>query len=460
MSRRLVRVFAGLLLLAQSVDAEGTKLSPGLQNLLATSQRTEWLTVLVDLREQLDFEKLSRGWADKWPPRRSQGALVRGALSEVARRSDRRWVPLLKQLRKRGTVQSWSRVTIVNRFIVTARPAAVRALSRRKDVAAITEEIRGEGALEMQASPKESKPDFRWPSVSLQVPAGLDGTGIVVGLIDSGASSQHDQLRENFLGGENSWFDPLNGTRKPTDSQIGHGTAVLSCAVGRAGDHAGLGIAPGATWIAAVGLDKNFYNNVILTRAADWMLNIGRPDVLIIPWRLPQPACDRSLTRIVNAWRAAGIVVVFAAGNSGPDSSTDVSPANYTKLFPGSGIALSVGAVGRDGRIYEHSSRGPNRCASEVFPQVVAPGADVAAAFPVGSSLYRQVSGTSFAAGIAAGGIALLLQQFPDAAVEEIEEAVRRTATDLGAPGPDPDYGFGMMNVRGALEFLRAQMKP
>jgi subtilisin family serine protease len=465
MSSRTLSVFFYLLAFSQGASGSDTsrvKLSSGLRALLATSGSNASLTVLIDLGDQLDFDQFARRWADQRPPRRSQGLPVRQALGEIARRSDRDWIPLLKRLKKRGMIESWSRVTIVNRFIVTGRPAMVRALSRRADVSAITEEMRGEGALQSTQSTADNSSRF-WPLTALQVPAlreaGLDGTGVVVGLIDSGASNQHEQLRENFRGGTNSWFDPLHQSGSPIDTQLGHGTAVLSCAVGRTAQHDGLGVAPGARWIAAVGLDKQLYNNVILTAAADWMLNVGRPDVLIIPWRLPEPACDPSLRRMVNAWRAAGIVVVFAAGNSGPDPGTDVSPANYTKIFPGSATAFSVGAVGENLQIYEDSSRGPNRCGSEIFPQFVAPGADIPVAFPLGASLYRQVSGTSFAAGFAAGVVALLLQEFPDVAVDDIEQALRQTAVDLGPPGPDPVYGFGMPNVSRALEFLRAHLK-
>jgi subtilisin family serine protease len=478
MARRFLFLFACLLSFARAAGGSTAeipiersperrpeaKLSPGLRLLLAASAKNESVTVLVDLREQLDFGLLQELWARERPSKRSRGLWIRQALAEIARRSDRHWIPLLKRLRKGGDVRAWSRVTIVNRLVITGRPAMVRALARRRDVAAITEEMRGDSALESQATSGQLDSAKRfWPLAALQVPSaraiGLDGKGVVVGLIDSGASNQHEQLSENFRTGSNSWFDPLNQSSSPADAQTGHGSAVLSCAVGRSGEHGGLGVAPAATWIAAVGLERQLYNNVILTAAADWMLNVGRPDVLIIPWKLPERTCDPSMKRMVNAWRAAGIVVIFAAGNSGPEPETDVSPANYTDLFPHPSTALSVGAVGEDLQIYERSSRGPNRCGPEIFPQLVAPGVDVPVAFPAGPSLYRQVSGTSFAAGFVAGAAALLLQKFPDLPVEEVEEALRRTAVDLGAAGPDPVYGFGFVDIRRAVEFLQERTK-
>ena len=64
------------------------------------------------------------------------------------------------------------------------------------------------------------------------------------------------------------------------------------------------------------------------------------------------------------------------------------------------------------------------------------------------------MSGTSFAAAYVAGASALLLQKFPEARVDRIEEALRRGAIDLGPPGPDTAFGYGLINVPRALEYL------
>ena len=237
--------------------------------------------------------------------------------------------------------------------------------------------------------------------------------------------------------------------------QLGHGSAVLSCAVGQRGTPPRSGAAPGAKWVAAVGLDAGRYNNLLLARAADWMLLRARPDVLIIPWRIPGRRCDQSMRRILDAWSAAGIIVVFAAGNGGPATASDVPPANSTKVFPGSRAALSVGAVNARLEIDAESSRGPNSCGDGLFPQLVAPGAALTVAFPAGASTYRQVSGTSFAAGYVAGVAALLLQRCARATAAQIEDALREGAIDLGARGPDTTYGHGLVHAGRALAALR-----
>src|SRR6185295_1502609 len=278
---------------------------------------------------------------------------------------------------------------------------------------------------------------------------GLDGSGVVVGIIDSGASAVHEQLAAGFRGGERSWFDPRGRNAAPEDNWLGHGTGVLSCAVGRNTGGVTVGVAPGARWIACTGLPEGRYNNVLASLCADWMLTEGQPDVLVIAWVLPTSGCDRSLQPLVDAWRAAEILPVFAAGNHGPAAGTDRSPANYTGLYPGGGTALSVGGLTRSGGFYAATSRGPSACGAPAFPLLAAPAEDLPAAFPLAPSTYVQARGTSFAAGFVAGAAALLLQRHPEATVSELEDALVSGAVPLAGSTSN-----GRLDVPGALARL------
>jgi serine protease AprX len=419
------------------------------------------LTYLVDLREQLDFERAAAILSRKPSSRERQRAWVKEALGSIAARGERRLRPLLEHLRRRGDIVTWRGLSIVNRLVVTGRQRGIRALARSNEVDAIAPEVESQAALEEVPDEVDGSAAPGWPLDAVGAREawrlGFDGTGVTVGIIDSGVSSRHEQLRDNFRGGRAAWFDPLREDAEPWDVQTGHGTAVLSCAVGRGTADAAVGVAPGARWIAAVGLNEGRYNNVLVTRAADWMLNVGQPDVLILAFRAPGTGCDGSLRRIVNALRAAQIVVVFAAGNGGPGARTDVSPANYARLFPGSASALSVGAVDSARNVDAHSSRGPNHCGPGLFPQVVAPGSEVRVAVPAGESLYRRATGSSFAAGYVAGASAVLLQAFPAARADEVEDALRNGAIDLGASGPDSTYGHGLVNIPRSLHSLETR---
>ncbi len=405
------------------------KIAEPLRASLQSSPPEAVLRVLVDLQPQVDLEKLGRALARRGATKRERRARVVAALAQVARQSQSALRPFLERARREGLVRSWRGLTIVDRLVVEATPAGIRALAGRPEVASIAAEtelpvlsLAGEPAAAERSS---------WGVIAVGAPAawsrGLDGSGVVVGVIDSGASAVHEQLAAGFRGGERSWLDPRGRNAAPEDTWTGHGTGVLSCAVGRNTGGVTVGVAPGARWIACAGLPEGRYNNVLASLCADWMLTEGQPDVLVIAWVLPTAGCDRSLQPLVDAWRAAEILPVFAAGNHGPAAGTDRSPANYTGLYPGGRAALSVGGLARDGGLYAATSRGPSSCGAPVFPLLAAAAEDLPAAFPLTPSTYVQARGTSYAAGLVAGAAALLLQRHPEAAVSELEDALVST---------------------------------
>jgi subtilisin family serine protease len=441
------------------------KVAAPLRQALAGKPAGEALRVLVDLDLQVDLPRLGRALAHRSKAERR--ARVVAALETVARKSQEQLAPFLADARRRGLVRSWRGFSVVNRLLVEATPAGVLALAQRPEVVA----VEAETELSVPALAGRPVPSLAerisWGVTAVGAPAawrlGLDGSGIVVGIIDSGASAEHEQLAAGFRGGERSWLDPRGRSAAPVDAWSGHGSGVLSCAVGRNAGGVTVGIAPGAQWIACAGLPEGRYNNVLATLCADWMLTRGQPDVLVIAWLLPRPGCDRSLQPLVDAWRSAEILPVFAAGNHGPAAGTDRSPANYAGLYPGRRAALSVGGLGRDGGPYAAGSRGPSGCGAPVFPMLVAPAEDLPAAFPLSPSAYVQARGTSHAAGLAAGAAALLLQRHPQASVSELEDALAAGAVDLGEPGADAVFGYGRLDVPAALASLdriRAAKKP
>ena len=120
-----------------------------------------------------------------------------------------------------------------------------------------------------------------------------------------------------------------------------------------------------------------------------------------------------------------------------PPVTSNRSPANYDRLFPGASLALSVGGLRADGTPFPRSSRGPSRCGGARFPLLAAPAEELVAAFPLSPQTYLRAQGTSFAAGYVAGAAALLLESRPEATVPELEAALREGARDgrLWLPG-------------------------
>ena len=148
---------------------------------------------------------------------------------------------------------------------------------------------------------------------------------------------------------------------------------------------------------------------------------------------------------------AAGIAVVFAAGNTGPGGATSISPANNSG-------AIAVGAVDDLNVIDPTSARGPSTCDARVYPDVVAPGDTIKTSdlsfggFP----FYVSATGTSFSAPHASGVLALLRSAFPNATLAQLKSALTGSAADLGAVGPDNVYGNGLVDAAAAYASLGA----
>ena len=309
---------------------------------------------------------------------------------------------------------------------------------------------------------------------------GFTGQGVVVANLDTGVDVDHPDLNTGWRGGSNSWFNPFSdpansgqcgnpgnctscelSSAAPCDTE-GHGTGTMGVMVGGSAGGTAIGVAPGAKWMAVKIFNDGSAPTTspsIIHQAFQWLLNPDgdgatqdAPDIINGSWELDLiNVCDLQFQPDIQALRAAGIAVVFSGGNTGPYSSTSISPANYPESF-------AVGAVDSSLKIASFSSRGPSACDNSLYPEVVAPGVNVRTADltlgGVFSNSYRTVSGTSFAAPHVAGVMALMLSVFPDLTVDELEFALAQSALDLGYPGADNDYGVGLIDAAEAYRSL------
>jgi subtilisin family serine protease len=312
----------------------------------------------------------------------------------------------------------------------------------------LPEESGGAGELGDQAS--------EWNISKINAPAawarGYRGQGVKIGGMDTGVRREHPDLTSRYFGGDAAWWDPYEEHSDPYDAD-GHGTHTMGTILG--GDASGkdIGVAPDAKWIAARMWNDGGLGALDATDAIfQWFLNPdGDPETDDAPravsnsWGFDYDGCLIDFRRAVVAWRAAGIVPVFASGNSGPGYASSDSPGNYPETY-------SVGATDSSDRIASFSGRGPSDCDEQrIKPDVSAPGVSVRSC--VGSG-WQSWSGTSMATPHITGAAAVLLSVDPTLTVEEIEATLSATAVDLGAVGMDNDFGSGRLDLDAAVVML------
>jgi hypothetical protein len=275
----------------------------------------------------------------------------------------------------------------------------------------------------------------------------ITGAGVVVANMDTGVDWQHLALRESYRGynpkglanHQFSWFDATSEQASYPYDGYGHGTHTLGTLAGADG----LGVAPGAKWIAARIFDTNGYAYDSWIHAGfQWILSPGgdparAPDVLSNSWGSNNGyALDfQPDVRLLNA---AGIDTYFSNGNSGPYPGSVGSPASYPESF-------GVGAVDDSGWIANFSSRGPSPFGF-LKPDVVAPGISILSSIPGGG--YGKSNGTSMAVPQVAGVAALMRSAVPGLTITQTRYALTSTVSrPVSATYPNNDYGWGRIDA-------------
>ncbi|MDO5018506.1 MAG: S8 family serine peptidase [Lagierella massiliensis] len=287
----------------------------------------------------------------------------------------------------------------------------------------------------------------------------LYGTDIVIGFLDSGVDLEgdeyknpeiYDNWRGHTEGASTSWYDVFEESQFPISSGQGHGTAVVSTAVGE-----NIGVAPKATWILARAFKSQTTSNSNILKAAQWFLAPGgradlAPNIVNNSWG--KTILDRWFDPMINAWINAGIIPVFSAGNT--EYFNYLGSIDYPAALLD---VISVGAVDKNNLLADFSGLGPSpldTTKSVIKPDVVAPGVDVYAADL--NNHYAYWSGTSFSTPKVSGVIALILQANRNLNNEDMKNILTLTASPLKDEqfntSPNMGYGHGIVDALAGVE--------
>lgn len=298
--------------------------------------------------------------------------------------------------------------------------------------------------------------------------AGFTGAGVTIGVVDSGIMRSHPALAGRVTQ-ELIYIDPATNNTA-VDDVLGHGTWVSEIAAGKAyGDFPG-GIAPGASLVSARILsDKAPSDNgstpptkVTADDAVPFqyinadLIHAG-VKVMSNSWGgITWDATDTATTKgfhdayndFINQW---GGLVVFAAGNaSQPNPSTTASLPSLAPDLEKGWLAVVAVDSNHPTQLASYS----NQCGVAMDYCLAAPGdVVVSGKDDTGSKpTLWIVKGTSFAAPAVSGAAALVWQAFPYFTNDQVRQTLLGTADDLGAPGVDPVFGYGMLDVGKAVK--------
>jgi subtilisin family serine protease len=489
---RALRALLLLLALAPLPGSAAALIEPRLAQALREGSEQEFFVIL----DAANVDTAARSADPRVRAKRT--AAVRDALLEHAARTQ---APLREWLDRRGI--PYRSFHIVNALLVQGGEGLARTLARRDDVLRIEGNPRvrvprptpGEQIDIAKKALAAIEPGISATNAPVLWGLGYTGQGIVVGGQDTGVSWTHAALKSHYLGWDGThadhdyhWHDSVHAQVNPQSTgnscgysasapcdDDGHGTHTMGTTVGDDGAGNRIGMAPGARWIACRNMDAGWGAPSTYLECFEWFLApypVGgtpaqgdparAPHVTINSWGCPptEGCSTQTLAQAVDAQRAAGIMTVVAAGNSGPGCNTiNEPPALYDASYTVGAYSAASGALASFSSRGFVSIDGSNR----QKPDITAPGVNIRSSIPSG---YAAFNGTSMAAPHVAGGVALLWSAVPSLKgnIAATENALNASAHPVslatvvcGSTGsPNALWGFGTLDVAAAYDTASA----
>jgi subtilisin family serine protease len=455
------------------------KIAPWVMEHTANGQEAEFFVVLAD---QADLSG-----AANLQTKAEKGRYVYNSLLNKSQTTQG---PILQWLRDRAIKhQSFY---VVNAILVKGTRQVADALAARPDVARVEgnplihNDLPQPGPVEISQpkTPATIEPGITYTHAPQVWALGFTGQNIVIASADTGQRWTHNALKPHYRGWDGTtadhdynWHDSIhdsvsnpcgNDSPFPCDDFF-HGSHTTGTAIGDDGMGNQIGMAPGAKWIGCRNMDVGNgtparYIECMEFFLAPYPIGGGQgdptkaPDITINSWSCPtSEGCSAdTLQAAVEAQAAAGIMMVAAAQNSGPNCSTVTDPPGIYAA------AYSIGALttGTD-TIAGFSSRGPITVdqSNRIKPDISAPGTGTRSCSNTADNAYTTASGTSMATPHISGAMALLWCALPSmrhqitASRDALNNAaVHIDSTLCGDAGPPNNvYGWGRVDIFAAV---------
>lgn len=273
----------------------------------------------------------------------------------------------------------------------------------------------------------------------------IQGSGIVVAVVDSGVDLDHPDLQANIVTGKTF----VSGTSSPDDDN-GHGSHVAGVVAGVGNNGGIIGVAPRAKIMPVKVLDYGGSGTTFgAAEGIRWAADHGAR-IINMSWG----GVGYSST-LVDAIRYAadsrGALLVASGGNCGDESyyfngcfyeDQPVYPAALSSV-------MAVASTDENDNQSSFSNQGD-------YIDIAAPGSNIYSTYQAGG--YKEMSGTSMASPHVAGLAALIWSQDTSLTSSQVRTKIKSTAKDLGASGWDDKFGYGRINATAAVGLLQTTL--
>lgn len=431
-----------LSLLPASVE---NKLTPELAAQIEEASPDEFISCIVIMKEKYPYHEMRNNTVHE--------KIV--TYQRIARESQS---PLIDYLENRNGAEVHQKFWVMNSFHLKAIPQVIVDIATREDVGLIYHNGTVHAIpVEPSLNPEPTSRAIEWGVQKIMADscwnAGYTGSGVILGMCDTGVDYEHPALEGKWTG---YWHDAINGQTTPYDDHY-HGTHCMGTILG--GDGFGsftedIGVAPGATYVAAKMLDESGSGTYAqCEEGLQFMADLkDSVDIKAVSnsWG-GSNAADTFFYPVMRTYISIDLLPIVANGNNGSEPGC---PGSYSNV-------IGVGATDSNDDIASFSNPGPapdqhpfndestwlRADWNLIKPQISAPGVNVRSAEPGGG--YQELNGTSMATPHVAGAVGLICSKNPTLTPKTLYSILLDNVDEpsQGSPYPNNDYGWGRLNA-------------